>query len=609
MSKLHPFVPLMPGESVTSFCARLAALHGLSSVWTFSRYLGLRFSRIVAGDPTALGQLADLTAVPVDELARRSLRREGAIYSYQGEIAPQPMMRRSRMYVCPQCLLEDIAGSRFPPIAACYGRAAWQFRPIRACDLHGVLLQQFGRPLHRSIAHDFARTIGPLLHTLQRCADEAVAVPPSAAEAYLRARLDGSPRPSPLLDQMPWYAAARTCEAVGAVALFRASVTLAGLDENDRRRAAHAGFEIIDAGRRSVENLLDDLRYGLRSTGTGREGAPIVYGLLNELLTRPTPDPAYAPVREIVFRHALRMIPYGPGAVVVGLPVKRRQTHSLVTAAAAAQQHQTRLRKLLVAEGIIAADAPRRDADVLFDARLATPVLRRIAKGMSLHSVTEHLQTRYAHTLTLARSGFIKAIVASAGETDIRPRYAAFDLDDFIASLIEDAVVHPQPERPIMDIPRAAKRAYCTTPDVLRMILARQLRWVGLDPDVSGFHAILVNADEVLDHVRGPAHDGYTMQTLRVRLGVHQRVVEALIAQSHLPQVERINPVNHCPNRIVLPETVEAFERSYVSLSELAQHWRTNAFRLKKDLDRRGIEPALRNDQVGATFYSRRQLL
>jgi predicted HTH domain antitoxin len=113
----------------------------------------------------------------------------------------------------------------------------------------------------------------------------------------------------------------------------------------------------------------------------------------------------------------------------------------------------------------------------------------------------------------------------------------------------------------------------------------------------------------VLDHVRGPAHDGYTMQTLRVRLGVHQRVVEALIAQSHLPQVERINPVNHCPNRIVLPETVEAFERSYVSLSELAQHWRTNAFRLKKDLDRRGIEPALRNDQVGATFYSRRQLL
>ncbi len=185
--------------------------------------------RIVAGDPTALDQLADLTAVPVDELTWRNLRREGGIYSYHGEIAPQPMMRRSRMYVCPRCVIEDVAASHFPPIAACYGRTAWQFEPIRACDRHGILLHQIGRPLHRSIAHDFARTIWPLLHTLERFADEAAAVPPSAAEAYLKARLDGSARPSPLLDQMPWYAAARTCEAVGAVALFRASVTLAGL--------------------------------------------------------------------------------------------------------------------------------------------------------------------------------------------------------------------------------------------------------------------------------------------------------------------------------------------------------------------------------------------
>ncbi len=243
----------------------------------------------------------------------------------------------------------------------------------------------------------------------------------------------------------------------------------------------------------------------------------------------------------------MRTIPYGPGTIVVGLPVRRRQTHSLVTAAAAAQQHQSRLRKILVAEGIIAADAPKRDADVLFDARLAAPCLRRIAKGMSLHSVTKHLETRYAHTLTLARSGFIKPIVTKAEETDIRPRYAASDLDDFIASLIEEAVVHPQPERPFMDIPRAAKRAYCTTPDILRMILRRELTWVGLDPDVSGFHAILVNADEVLSRVRGPDHDGYTMRTLRIRMCVHQRVIEALIAGGHLPQVKRLNPVKPAP--------------------------------------------------------------
>ena len=107
---------------------------------------------------------------------------------------------------------------------------------------------------------------------------------------------------------------------------------LAGLDENDRRRAAHAGVEIIDAGRESIESRLDDLRHGLRSQGTGQDGATIIYGLLRERLARPTADPAFTPIREIVFRHAMRTIPSGAGAVA-GLPLERRKTRSLVAAA------------------------------------------------------------------------------------------------------------------------------------------------------------------------------------------------------------------------------------------------------------------------------------
>ena len=141
------------------------------------------------------------------------------------------------------------------------------------------------------------------------------------------------------------------------------------------------------------------------------------------------------------------------------------------------------------------------------------------------------------------------------------------------------------------------------------MILDRQLRWVGVDPDRAGFHAILVDADEILKRVRGPEHDGYTMQKLRARMKVGQRVVQALITGDYLPQVMRPNPVNRHPDWIVLPETIDAFERTYVSLSELAGRWEMNAFKLKTDLDRRGVEPAIRRDQVGATFYLRDRLL
>ncbi len=33
-----------------------------------------------------------------------------------------------------------------------------------------------------------------------------------------------------------------------------------------------------------------------------------------------------------------------------------------------------------------------------------------------------------------------------------------------------------------------------------------------------------------------------------------------------------------------MPETVDAFERTYVSLWELSRRWETNAFKLKKRL-------------------------
>ncbi|MFH6780911.1 MULTISPECIES: hypothetical protein [Methylobacterium] len=433
---------------------------------------------------------------------------------------------------------------------------------------------------------------------------------PSAAEAYLVSRFEERREVSPLLDKMPWYAAARTCEAVGAAALFGPAVALGNLTLSEQREAADTGFQIIDGGEPVVLRFLDELMRKHYTRGGLHEGPGAMYGILNHLLTRPGVDPGYAPLRDLVFKHALDVVPFGPGDVVVGLPVVRRRTHSLPTAAAEAGQHPNRLRKILVAEGVIPSDAPRRNADVIFDAAIAAPVLGRATKLFSLRTMAEYLHTTYSYAIMLTTNGFIEPFKSDMVEEKvIRARYAKADVDAFMVKLSEGGVIRPRPERPFMDIPRATKRSYCPTPDIIRMILNRQLCWVGVDPDKAGFHAILVNADEILERVRGPDHNGYTTQALRIRLGVHQRVVDGLLARGYLPRVAAINPVNRCPNLIVLPDVVDTFERTYVSLCELAAQWETNAFKLKKDLDRRGVEPAIRRDQVGATFYLRKTLL
>jgi len=609
MAHLHPFVPLLTGETVTGFCSRLAAIHKTTSVRTFLRYLGRRFTPIVFGHAAALDDLADLTGVSPAEIARSSSVRAAGHITHRGEVFPMTMSRRTRTFVCPRCLAEDGEHARRMPIEASYARMIWSLTPIRACPRHHVLLREIGGPIHASEAYDFSRAIWPHLPRMDRYADAAEQVPPSAAEAYLASRFEEHREASPLLDQMPWYAASRTCEAVGAAALFGPAVTLGSLALPEKRKAADVGFEIVHGGEPAVSRFLDDLLRKHYTREGPNDGPGAMYGILNHLLTRPTVDPGYALLRDIVFRHALDAAPFGPGDVVVGLPVVHRRTHSVMTAAAEAGQHPHRLRKILIAEGIIPPDASR-SGDEVFSAVFAAPILRRATKLLNLRAMAEHLQTTYSYAKMLATHGFIEPFKSDmVGEKVIRARFARADVDAFMDRLSDGAVVHPRPERPLMDIPRAAKRTYCPMPDVIRMILDRELRWVGVDPDRAGFHAILVDADEILARVRGPEHDGYTMQTLRVRMKVGQRVVQALIAGDYLPQVMRPNPVNRHPDWIVLPETVDAFERTYVALSELAARWEVNAFKLKTDLDRRGVKPATRRDQVGASFYLRDRLL
>lgn len=609
MSTLFPFLPLMPEESVTSYAARITALHHGGSVRAFLRWFGMPYAPIVAGDPDALAAFAKLTAVPSDDIARAALTTSGHISCFRGELVQQRMLRHAQTYICPRCLDEDITTSSRPPLTAVYGRMIWQFSPIQACPRHHVLLEPIGDAGHGDKAHDFARAVTAALPTMKIRAAAAQAVKPSAAEGYLVARFSTMPIPSPLLDAMPWYAAARTCEAVGIAALHGAHAGLRGRSVAVRREAADHGFHILHGGEGSVRSFLDDLR-GKRTTWKPEyDGARACYGKLHDVLTL-RPDPAYVPLRRIVHEHAIQTIPYGVGDSVVGLPVTRRHVHSIATAAAETGQHPKRLRKILIAEGLVAPDAQRKDSAVLFDAVAAAPCLRRMAKGVRLRGVTAHLRTRYAHTLTLIRGGFIKPFVTHAVERQgQRATYAVADLDDFLASLTHRAVVHAKPQSPVMDIPQAAKRAYCTMPDVLQMILDGTLSWVGLDPETPGFHGIVVNADEILERVRAPDLDGFTAHALKARLGIHQRAIEGLIAWGYLRRERRINPVNRCPVFIVRPDTVEAFEREYVSLWELSKRYNTNAYKLKVDLDRRGKRPAISNDKVGATFYLRRLML
>jgi hypothetical protein len=198
--------------------------------------------------------------------------------------------------------------------------------------------------------------------------------------------------------------------------------------------------------------------------------------------------------------------------------------------------------------------------------------------------------------------------VIGAGD-GFRAWFARAEVDSFLDRLLAGAVSVPKAPKDAYCIPAAAKRACCSASEIVRLILERKLTWVGRLTGERGYMAVLVNVEEVRQHVRREDHGGVSLRQVEQRLGTSTAVVKALIRLGHLPSRTAINPVNRCPQTVVDPGELEAFQRTYVSLAALAAERGKHFRRLKAMLDEAGVAPAFEEGTVPATFYRRGDLV
>ncbi|MCJ2030446.1 TniQ family protein [Methylobacterium sp. J-043] len=606
MPRLYPFLDLRHGESLTSFTARLSILHSFNPVSSFLHYLGLNFSALVAGDPGAIGALAELTNVPADALQASAIRRDGDAFTFRGQTMLRPTMRRSRYFACPVCLADDIAGSHLAPECAAYGRAIWQFAPIRACPEHGIALQPVGEARLPSEFHDFGRGVRPALKNLDRLVAQAVPIEPSRAQTYLIGRFAGQTGTSPWLDSLAWHAVARACEMLGAVSLFGRTVHLRTLTEADRHRAGDVGFGIAQSGENGVRAFLSDLQATNPASWNAVDGAQAMFGRLYQWLEFSAAHADFDPIRDVMFRHIVETTPVAAGETFLGRRVEHRTVHSIRTAALETGRHPKTLRKILAAHGVMRQDDDASlDHHVRFDAAQTQALLAHHEDAVSIKGIATYLNTGRVQAKLLVDHGFLEPLRSHAGGQRRRYTFATADLDRFLEALTDQAVPATNPTPPIVNIPGAAKRANCGAHEVIRLILNRKLGWVGRDTAVPGYLGVLVNANEVKRLVQGAPLDGLTARAVEKRLGTSTKVVVRLVEKGYLPTRTCINPINRCPVKIVDNAVFNAFDKKYILLSEMAKIFETTPVRMMRRLEDAGIEPAIHKSDVGATFYFR----
>lgn len=602
-------VELGQGESLPSFVSRLAKRNFRPTAQKFCRDMEIDVQSVIDGGDGAVNALSVLTETPPTALLNGAIRRKNQEYSLRGEQLSKSLLRRDRVYVCPVCLMDDVATSSLSPELAAYGRTVWLLEPYRTCILHDLALPEVPAATGRFKTHDFSVVLLPALSRLDELAASAIKRDATGLERYLAARLEGTIGTAPWLDELEFHAAAKTCEMLGLIAAHGRTPNLRQLSSDDWHLAGGAGHAIALAGEEGIRTFLSDLQRTYPYTRAATEGPQAQFGRLYQWLAFGAKHTAYDPVRDLVGRHILETTALGPGDDLFGKPVDQRRLHSIRTASLDYDLHPKRLRKMLAVAGIIPDNhAAQPDARVYFDAMAACEFLDRAKDALTQKEVESYLNTGRVPARLLEESGFIQPFLSNDVDGIGSHAFAREDLDAFMADLLRDAEPVTVWAASACDLPRAAKRANCGAMEIVRLILDRQLSWIGRRSDMSGYLSVLVDVTEVQRLVRGAPLDGFTAEMIGKELQANCRVGRALIDNKRLPKVQAVNPLNRCPVEIVPREAFEMFRQTYGTLFELARERGVHHLVLKAALRNAGVEPALHPETYHATFYRRADL-
>jgi|GEM_PF-1775156 len=582
-------VPLHSQETARSFVSRLAAANGLPAMGDFCRDMRVSLSSLCAGDPAAIGALAELGQAKAEAmLANAIVRRDEG--SWLGQLKlERKHSGKSLFRYCPRCLVEDMDrnGNTVPAVRP-WLRVHWSVGAVRTCPKHHCLLvrENFGVPKY--LCDDVAAVCRLHGDGIRRLADEAKTLPASHLERYLAQRIEGAEDASDLLGTLPFFVGIKLCEMVGASVLFGRKFTWKRFSPAEQVAAGSAGYEVVSGGLEALKAFLtplyDEWSRSKALSAKGLGGGFFVW--LQESRRNPDVDG----LRELLRDHAMECLPIGPGDMFLGPVTAPRKLHSVYSAHLEHGIHPKRLKKLLVQEGFIEPEASKAsDVRIVFDAVATQELLEAAADEIIGNDARDHLGMTRVQWREIRNAGLVMPLFGNGDGTYLS--YSKAGLEAFLANVRYEKGVGGE----LVSLPRCIKLASCRYVDIVRLLQTGALDRVSFDPKRDGFAGVLVDASEVAAKTPRPELPGMTARQAAVRIGVVLDTVHALIANDDLPSIVHLTyGGGGRETRLVQPEDVEAFAAEYVPLKELAamigaEDWPRRARML---MDEMGIEPA-----------------
>lgn len=605
---LTPHLPFHDDEVSQGYFARTGYFHAGVPVGTFCRFLKLGRADFRDGTDAFTQRMAELSGGPADGIRFNTLNVvSGDQLHLRGERLGMPVVRRTYVRFCPQCLQDDMAAHPASGPATARFRWAWLLRPVVTCARHGTLLAELPAP-DPVKAFDLPKLMTENDFLLTEAAKGAPAVS-GDLQRYVEDRLWGDKDRAPWLDGQGIADGVKACEMLGALLDAGPNAPIGKYTEQDWARVGDIGFAACSRGPRAILDALAQLRIegGRRS---GRAGPQAAYGFLFNWLNYTQRSDDFHAFRHVVRDAILDNFAVGSGEVVLGEEVARRRMHSVNSLVNATGINRFRLYRLMRKAGMIPETADKAAFNQwVFPAEEGEKLIDRIENSVPLNQIQHVLGCSKTQAEQLAHQGLVSSVVPiSQGSVGLtQGHFNRDDLASFMSEVLCHVEAHGAEEKGFVDLTTAA-RPRSSTAEILSWLLDGKLPGTRLLYGTSRLDHLRFDHEVVKALITARrAPDLHRLTSVAAMLGVHLKAVKALISHDNDGPWLVQAPADLCSGldggAYVASSEMARFQADYASNAMIARTVGIHARSVQRMLEERGIWPIFDPARLGSRIY------
>ncbi|OAN77086.1 hypothetical protein A8B82_13560 [Sulfitobacter sp. EhC04] len=576
-------------ETIASFVSRTAAYFHVNAA-AFSMDKNTSFQSLISGKAEAVAALEDFKVRISNNVTAWSPTSTAAAKGrrlFRGHTFPAKVLQGSTMRGCPHCLRGDLKGQDNPAVSMAM-RGHWLVPHVTLCLKHQHPMVTLWKESHLIERFDSAAhlaLIAPNIiagHFDEEIRDE------TDFDIWLDNRLEGHDEGN-WLEQFPLHAACNFCLMLGTSLLRHEMSAPSSVQPEDYWGVYQMGFEVAKNGEKAIQDAL----MGLQTLPGGPHDGPkkIFPKMYERLAYDYVDDPDYSTFRNILRTHMCETWPLGVGDELLGEPVTERRLHSVRTAAQATGIDQRRLRKILIAKGVIS-ETGLSYAWEIFDAQKAEEALRSATTLITAKAFAEGIGATRSQFDLLVSGGVLSPKLSSLDEVGTKAIWDPAEGVDFLESVFLGAAPLRSAQHGWEHIAKSAMRLKIGPEEIIRAIQSKRIVRIGNHADYDGYSALYVYHDEVCSILSPEPTMGQNIELFSKAVGIGQpRRMQRLISNGHTPATELENPKLKTRQRYVTREDADAFHKKFYTPRTMAQAYGRSWQAMMATLRADGISP------------------